>query len=62
MRAESYIAINPEAKDNIWINKGNNHEYIVKEDSDGQLKILFDVGWTNITRYDLQRYYRKKSN
>ena len=25
-------------------------------------KILFDQGWKDITKYDLERYYNRKSN
>ena len=36
-------------------------DYIVEEEN-GTYKILFDTGWKDITKYDLERYYKQKDN
>ena len=61
VRAESYLATHPDNRATQWTNKGNGRDYIVKEEN-GEYKILFDQGWKDITKYDLERYYKRKSN
>ena len=61
IRAESYLSTHPGSKASQWTNKGNGRDYIVEEES-GTYKILFDTGWKDITKYDLERYYKRKSN
>ena len=61
VRAESYLATHPDNRATQWTNKGNGRDYIVKEEN-GEYKILFDQNWKDITKYDLERYYKRKSN
>lgn len=61
IRAESYLSTHPGSKASQWTNKGNGRDYIVEEES-GTYKILFDTGWKDITKYDLERYYKQKDN
>lgn len=61
VRAESYLATHPDNRATQWTNKGNGRDYIVKEEN-GEYKILFDQSWKDITKYDLERYYKRKSN
>ena len=61
IRAESYLSTHPDSKASQWTNKGNGRDYIVEEEN-GTYKILFDTGWKDITKYDLERYYKQKDN
>ena len=61
IRAEGYLATHPDTNATQWTNKGNGRDYIVEEEN-GKYKILFDQGWKDITKYDLERYYKRKSN
>ena len=60
-RAEGYLTTHPDTSATQWTNKGNGRDYIVEEEN-GKYKILFDQGWKDITKYDLERYYKRKSN
>ena len=61
IRAEGYLTTHPDTSATQWTNKGNGRDYIVEEEN-GKYKILFDQGWKDITKYDLERYYKRKSN
>ena len=61
IRAEGYLTTHPDTNATQWTNKGNGRDYIVEEEN-GKYKILFDQGWKDITKYDLERYYKRKSN
>ena len=61
VRAEGYLTTHPDTSATQWTNKGNGRDYIVEEEN-GKYKILFDQGWKDITKYDLERYYKRKSN
>ena len=61
IRAEGYLTTHPDTSATQWTNKGNGRDYIVEEEN-GKYKILFDQGWMDITKYDLERYYKRKSN
>lgn len=61
IRAEGYLTTHPDTSATQWTNKGNGRDYIVEEEN-GKYKILFNQGWKDITKYDLERYYKRKSN
>ena len=61
IRAEGYLTTHPDTSATQWTNKGNGRDYIIEEEN-GKYKILFDQGWKDITKYDLERYYKRKSN
>ena len=61
VRAEGYLTTHPDTSATQWTNKGNGRDYIIEEEN-GKYKILFDQGWKDITKYDLERYYKRKSN